>query len=133
MTEESKNPLEIRCSACGAPAEFDIIHQIYQCRYCGQKVDAKEPVERLKKWRALKRRHSGVNSGDIHPSVHICKNCGAEILIPEGEAVGRCEFCGGNLVRRAFTFHDNLPEVFIPFVLTEKGSVRAAYGMGSKK
>lgn len=120
MTEESKNPLEIRCSACGAPAEFDIIHQIYQCRYCGQKVDANEPVERLKKWRALKRRHSGVNSGDIHPSVHICKNCGAEILIPEGEAVGRCEFCGGNLVRRAFTFRDNLPEVFIPFVLTEK-------------
>ena len=54
MTEESKNPLEIRCSACGAPAEFDIIHQIYQCRYCGQKVDANEPVERLKKWRALK-------------------------------------------------------------------------------
>lgn len=94
-------------------AEFDIIHQIYQCRYCGQKVDANEPVERLKKWRALKRRHSGVNSGDIHPSVHICKNCGAEILIPEGEAVGRCEFCGGNLVRRAFTFRDNLPEVFI--------------------
>lgn len=120
MTEESKNPLEIRCSACGAPAEFDIIHQIYQCRYCGQKVDANEPVERLKKWRALKRRHSGVNSGDIHPSVHICKNCGAEILIPEGEAVGRCEFCGGNLVRRAFTFRDNLPEVFIPFVLTER-------------
>lgn len=49
MTEESKNPLEIRCSACGAPAEFDIIHQIYQCRYCGQKVDANEPVERFKK------------------------------------------------------------------------------------
>lgn len=72
MTEESKNPLEIRCSACGAPAEFDIIHQIYQCRYCGQKVDAKEPVERLKNGGHLKGAIPGETAGIfIHRSISV--------------------------------------------------------------
>lgn len=137
MAEEkgTKNPLEIRCAACGAPAEFDIIHQVYQCRYCGQKVDVSEPVEHLKKWRALKKLNSQVNGEDIHQSVHTCKNCGAEILIPEGEAGGRCEFCGGNLVRRIFTARDNLPEVLIPFILTEKEASErlAAWAIKNKR
>lgn len=53
MTEESK----IRWKYVVLPAnsaKFDIIHQIYQCRYCGQKVDANEPVERLKNGGHLK-------------------------------------------------------------------------------
>lgn len=52
--------------------------------------------------------------------IHSCSNCGAQVIIPAGEAMGHCEFCGGQFVRRAFATSDELPEVIIPFVLTEE-------------
>ena len=54
MTEESKIRWKYVVPPAEHSAEFDIIHQIYQCRYCGQKVDANEPVERLKNGGHLK-------------------------------------------------------------------------------
>jgi len=55
--------------------------------------------------------------------VHTCQNCGAQFLIPEGEGTGSCEFCGGKFARRAFAASE-LPEVIIPFVLTEEEARR---------
>ena len=37
-----KEILSIFCPSCGAPAKFDIIHQIYQCSHCGGKVQIED-------------------------------------------------------------------------------------------
>ncbi|MBQ1510648.1 MAG: hypothetical protein IIZ54_07130 [Selenomonadaceae bacterium] len=117
MSETKNHPLAVYCSCCGAPAEFDIVHQEYHCQHCGGTTDIQEPVQRLGEWRSAQRK-SILEGESTAEEVHACQNCGAQVLIPKGEAMGKCEFCGGKFARRAFAASE-LPEVIIPFVLTE--------------
>ncbi len=118
MSKAKRNPLAVYCSGCGAPAEYDIVHQEYHCRYCGGKTDIREPVRLLGKWRDARKKEILREKNAIEEK-SVCQNCGAEVIIPKGEAMGACEFCGGKFVRRAFVASE-LPEVIIPFVLTEE-------------
>ena len=117
MSETKDNPLAVYCSYCGAPAEYDIVHQEYHCRYCGGTTDIHEPVQRLGEWRDACKKEV-LKDKSVAEKKCVCQNCGAEVIIPSGEAMGNCEFCGGKFVRRAFAASE-LPEVIIPFVLTE--------------
>ena len=40
-----KDILAIYCPACGAPAQFDIVHQVYRCQYCGEQVSIEKARE----------------------------------------------------------------------------------------
>ena len=117
MAETKNNPLAVYCASCGAPAEYDIVHQEYHCRYCGGVTDVHEPVKRLGEWRDARKKEV-LRDKSVAEEKCVCQNCGAEVVIPEGEAMGNCEFCGGKFARRAFAASE-LPEVIIPFVLTE--------------
>ncbi|MBR1760323.1 MAG: hypothetical protein IJ741_03985 [Schwartzia sp.] len=117
MAETKNNPLAVYCSYCGAPAEYDIVHQEYHCGYCGGTTDIHEPVQRLGAWRDARKKEV-LRDKSVAEEKCVCRNCGAEVVIPEGEAMGNCEFCGGKFARRAFAASE-LPEVIIPFVLTE--------------
>ena len=117
MSETKNNPLAVYCSYCGAPAEYDIVHQEYHCGYCGGTTDIHEPVQRLGEWRDARKKEV-LQDQSVAEEIHVCQNCGAEVQIPAGEAMGNCEFCGGKFARRAFAASE-LPEVIIPFVLTE--------------
>ena len=117
MSETKNNPLAVYCSYCGAPAEYDIVHQEYHCGYCGGTTDIHEPVQRLGEWRDARKKEV-LRDKSVAEEKCVCQNCGAEVVIPEGEAMGNCEFCGGKFARRAFAASE-LPEVIIPFVLTE--------------
>ena len=116
---ENNHPLAIYCTACGAPAVYDIVKQDYHCKYCGARTDVKEPVKKLGAWRDAHRKSFFAEENSAE-GLHVCSNCGAEVMIPAGEATGKCEFCGGKFVRRDFAQSDELPEVIIPFVLTEE-------------
>ena len=117
MSETKNNPLAVYCSYCGAPAEYDIVHQEYHCGYCGGTTDIHEPVQRLGEWRDARKKEV-LKDKSVAEEKCVCQNCGAEVVIPQGEAMGNCEFCGGKFARRAFAASE-LPEVIIPFVLTE--------------
>lgn len=119
MNPTNSNPLAVYCSSCGAPASYDIVHQNYHCQYCGATTGIREPVQKLGEWRDAHRK-SILSPENTAEGLHACSNCGAQIMIPAGEAMGSCEFCGGQFVRRAFATSDELPEVIIPFVLTEE-------------
>ena len=126
--KENNQPWAVYCTSCGAPASFDIVHQDYHCHYCGARTDIKEPVKLLGQWRDAHRK-SFFEEENAAEGLHVCSNCGAEVIIPAGEAVGNCEFCGGQFVRRDFAKSDELPEVIIPFVLTE--GEKKSQGKGS--
>ncbi|WP_297966826.1 hypothetical protein [uncultured Anaerovibrio sp.] len=115
---ENNHPLAVYCKSCGAPANYDIVRQQYLCQYCGGVTDVKDPIMRLEKWRDA-RRKAILEGENADAEVHSCQNCGAQVIIPKGEAMGKCGFCGGKFARRAFGKSDELPEVIIPFVLTE--------------
>ena len=116
---DNNHPLAVYCKSCGAPANYDIIRQQYLCQYCGGVTDIKDPIMRLEQWRDA-RRKSILQGKNAAEEVHSCQNCGAQVIIPKGEAMGKCGFCGGKFARRAFGKSDELPEVIIPFVLTEE-------------
>ena len=101
MSETKNNPLAVYCSYCGAPAEYDIVHQEYHCGYCGGTTDIHEPVQRLGEWRDARKKEV-LKDKSVAEEKCVCQNCGAEVVIPEGEAMGNCEFCGGKFARRAF-------------------------------
>ena len=49
------SPLYIACQSCGAPAEFDIIHQNYHCQHCGAHTDVNTTLDFVKHWREQQR------------------------------------------------------------------------------
>ncbi|ORT98883.1 Primosomal protein N' (replication factor Y) - superfamily II helicase [Anaerovibrio sp. JC8] len=113
----NNHPLAVYCSSCGAPANYDIVKQQYLCQYCGGVTGVKEPLVQLQHWRDARRKNV-LRDEKAAEEVHSCLNCAAQVIIPKGEAMGKCDFCGGKFSRRAFVKSDELPELIIPFVLT---------------
>lgn len=114
------SPLYIACQSCGAPAEFDIIHQNYHCPNCGAATDVNTSLEFVKQWRS-RQRHKLMQAEGLAalPKESVCcDNCGAEVILPAGEATAKCDFCGGKLVRREFNQQEFFPELLIPFYIT---------------
>lgn len=115
-----KSPLYIACHSCGAPAEFDIIHQSYHCQHCGAHTDVDTTLEFVKKWRGEQRHKlkQAVTQQDLQAESVSCANCGAEVVLPAGEITAKCDFCGGKLVRKEFNQQEYFPEIIIPFYIT---------------
>ena len=115
-----KSPLYIACHSCGAPAEFDIIHQSYHCQHCSAHTDVDTTLEFVKKWREEQRHKlkQAVAQQDLQAESVSCANCGAEVVLPAGEITAKCDFCGGKLVRKEFNQQEYFPEIIIPFYIT---------------
>ena len=109
---------DIRCTSCGAPAKFDIVHQIYVCTYCGQHVGISDAQKQKQGFRKIQRGRLNDSIQNFSLFKGTCTGCGAEIIFEENEALASCAFCGNTLVRREYLKIDELPESIIPFALT---------------
>ncbi|NLJ94122.1 MAG: hypothetical protein GX326_01310, partial [Clostridiaceae bacterium] len=112
------NPILIRCKQCGSPTEFDVVTQNHNCQYCGATTTDKEGLKERNIWK--REHHIKVSSqaeiaGDVFFS---CGGCGAEVIVQSDKVIGKCEFCGGSLVRRSYAKSDNLPGIIVPFFIT---------------
>ena len=116
------SPLYIACQSCGAPAEFDIIHQNYHCQHCGAHTDVNTTLDFVQSWREQQRHRlqQSVTQQDLQAEIISCANCGAEVVLPAGEVTAKCDFCGGKLVRKEFNQQEYFPEIIIPFYITEQ-------------
>lgn len=114
-TNKSKNPFLVQCKSCGGPIGYDIAAQTYRCAYCGQIAP---PSEGEYNWKSLDK--EDVQEIPRETEVCECVSCGAKIIYEDDEASQTCEFCGGNLIRRAFCDDDSFPDFIIPFTITPK-------------
>lgn len=115
-----KEILSIFCPSCGAPAKFDIIHQIYQCSHCGGKVqieDARQEKIEFQKAQNEKLKKSAKN---FEMSTTSCSGCGATLVFEKNEALSKCEFCGRSLVRKDYVYDSKMPQNVIPFAITKE-------------
>ncbi len=104
------------CPSCGGEMNLDKDAAVYRCSSCGGEQPVSEEQElpwkelQKKSWEAVQREEE----------VAVCSSCGAKVLFKKDEASEQCEFCGGNLVNHTLQEEEELPQLIIPFVLTEE-------------
>lgn len=118
IKETFTNPFNIKCEGCGAPAEYDIIHQNYHCQFCGATTDLQAPQRALQRYRKLHAQELKANQQQDKCSKYNCPNCGAVVVLDNTEATANCGFCGTKMVNSKFIDSDAFPELIIPFKLT---------------
>ncbi|MBR4016158.1 MAG: hypothetical protein IKI88_08195 [Anaerotignum sp.] len=118
--EQKKSPLRIYCKSCGAEAGFDIIRQAYRCSYCGGLTGIQEAKKEVSEWRRLQKENTVARSGGQEMEEHSCPSCGGHFVFRQGEATETCVFCESKLLRAEFTESEQLPELVIPFFLTQE-------------
>ncbi len=114
-----KEILNIHCPQCGAPANFDIVHQVYECGYCGGTVKVEAALEEKKDYRDAQQKKMKKSAEAFALESASCSGCGATIVFEENEALSKCAFCGRSLVRKEYLYDAGLPESVIPFRLTK--------------
>jgi DNA-directed RNA polymerase subunit RPC12/RpoP len=114
------NPLTIHCGSCSSPAEFDIVRQNYLCGHCGARTDIGQALRAKKSWRDARQVRFHNEIGKLKETVYTCSSCGAKVVMGDREALSRCGFCDGKLVRREFLSEDSFPELVIPFQITQE-------------
>ncbi len=114
------NFADVHCPSCGAPAHFDIVSQQYLCAFCGSRVGIKDAIAQKQGFRAFRQKKIKESAGQYHLMRGTCTGCGAELVFPEGEAMTNCAFCGRALVRKEYISSEDLPELIIPFRITEE-------------
>ena len=112
-----KDPIRVTCEGCGAPLGFDILRQTYRCPHCGRNAEAREIDAQQIRWRTLRTEETVPRTAGT--AAYACSACGATVLFGEGEASGTCAFCGSRLIRKDLTSKMQIPDLIIPFFLTE--------------
>lgn len=115
----NRNVADIYCPGCGAPAHFDIRRQRYVCGYCGREVKINEALQQRKGFRQLHTSRMKDEALNYKLIKAECPGCGAEIVFEEGEALSDCAFCGKALVRTSYLYKEDMPEMIVPFRITE--------------
>ena len=118
------NFADVHCPSCGAPARYDIVSQQYFCHFCGSRVGIKEAIAQKQGFRKFRQQKILESAEKYHLMRGTCTGCGAEIVFPEGEAMSNCAFCGRTLVRKDYIASKELPELIIPFRITEEEAKR---------
>ena len=111
---------DIHCPKCGAPADFDIVKQMYVCGHCGGTVGISEAQKEKQGFRSLQREKLKENVKKYRLFRTSCSGCGAEVVFEENEALSGCPFCGRSLVRTEFLSSKNMPESIVPFGIIQK-------------
>ena len=111
---------DVRCLSCGAPAKYDVVRQSYVCAYCGGRVEVSQAQAQKQGFRQLQQEKIRTSADAFRLQRANCTGCGAQLIFEENEAQSSCAFCGRELVRKAYASSKELPEMILPFRLTEE-------------
>lgn len=129
---QSNNPLKVSCKNCGAPADFDIINQTYRCGYCGQMTGIQEVNAREMNWRLLQKNKIKAEFAGQQIEEHSCTSCGATVVFQAGEASEKCDFCNSKLIRKELSTPEQMPDLIIPFFITQEEAKQRLLDWGHK-
>jgi hypothetical protein len=111
---------DIHCPQCGAPADFDIVKQIYVCGHCGGTVGITEAQKEKQGFRSLQQEKLKNSAKKYRIFRTSCSGCGAEVVFEENEALSGFPFCERSLVRTEYLSSKEMPECVVPFGITQK-------------
>jgi ribosomal protein S27E len=111
---------DVHCTKCGAPTRYDILKRQYRCGYCGSEVEVKEAQAQKQGFRSIQQEKIKSSARNYQLMTANCSGCGATIVFEKGEAMSDCAFCGRALVRKEYLKAKELPELILPFRITEE-------------
>lgn len=114
-----KEILSVLCPNCGAPAKFDIVHQIYRCSHCGGKVKIEDARQKKLEFQKAQNEKLKESAKNFEMSTASCSGCGATLVFEKNEAISNCTFCGRSLVREDYVYDSRMPQNVIPFAVTK--------------
>ncbi|MCR5322857.1 MAG: hypothetical protein K6E85_06280 [Lachnospiraceae bacterium] len=124
--------LEYKCPCCAGKLEFDSTLQKVKCPFCDSEFEMSmfeqldealdSQVEENLDWQTSTVDTWGVDEG---MKSYSCKSCGAQIVMDETTAAGKCPYCDNPIVMTGNLSGDLKPELIIPFKLDKKAAKEA--------
>ncbi|MCR5330956.1 MAG: hypothetical protein K6E62_07185 [Lachnospiraceae bacterium] len=124
--------LEYKCPCCAGKLEFDSSLQKVKCPFCDSEFEMSmfeqldealdSQVEENLDWQTSTVDTWGVDEG---MKSYSCKSCGAQIVMDETTAAGKCPYCDNPIVMTGNLSGDLKPEMIIPFKLDKKAAKEA--------
>ena len=124
MTEEKLNEFggkqnsveteHVKCSGCGANMEFNPENQVLICPHCGNKVEFNTQTQ-AQEIDITAGFNSENNWQKDEATVFKCDNCGAQVVLNNGQTASSCPFCGTPHVQRAEELAGLKPNAVLPF------------------
>ncbi|MBR4391592.1 MAG: hypothetical protein IKT08_05765 [Bacteroidales bacterium] len=117
METTINNPLVIRCEYCGGDQYYDISKQKYCCSHCGAEASNADKKAEYRRWKRM--RQEVVLQDFAKVKNFSCPSCGAQTMATGDDVSAQCPFCQNTMIDAAFS-DDNLPEVILPFKITQE-------------
>ena len=99
----------MKCPNCNGTLYFNIKEQKLKCRHCSAVFDVDDYCQN--------------NAADEiwfeDARFYTCKNCGAELICDDSEAVVYCNYCGSEQLRESEMQGVNEPKKIIPFKISK--------------
>ncbi len=122
-----KNRLDasfIKCERCGGNMIFDPQTQALKCERCGSIEDFEKNT--LVNERDIEKGFDEAEQWNNEASLFRCENCGAEVVLKNGDVAADCPFCGTPHVVKCDELPGIKPHAVYPFVLTEEQAAEKA-------
>ena len=109
----------VKCPGCGANMVFDPDEQMLVCGHCGTKQSFENilPAEELDLLSGMDKSKQWDESEAV---VFSCDNCGAKVVLSQGETAKSCPFCGTAHVQKTEELAGLKPNALIPFGFGEE-------------
>lgn len=123
----SENKLEasfIKCDRCGGNMTFDPQTQGLKCAHCGA-VESFEKNTRVCE-QDIEKGFDEAESWQDEAKLFRCENCGAQVVLKNGEVAASCPFCGTPHVVESEELPGIKPTAVYPFVFTEPQAAEKA-------
>ncbi len=96
----------MKCPNCGGVLYFDIDSQQLKCDHCDSTFDPGT--------------YSDKNEAEKSGRVYTCRNCGAQLITMDEEAVTYCSYCGFEAVFEGRLEEAGYPRRIIPFLISRQ-------------
>ena len=122
----------IKCEGCGSNMVFNPDSQVLCCPHCGSEK-AFGKVEFAKEKSLIDDMASEPDWSKDFVGVFGCENCGAKVVLKQGETATFCPFCGTSHVRATDELAGIKPHALIPFGFGVEKAVNYAKEWAKKR
>ncbi len=122
----------VKCPGCGSNMIFDPDEQMLVCEHCGTKqgFENKVTAEELDLLSGLADSRQWESD---EATVFSCDNCGAKVVLKQGETAKICPFCGTSHVQKTEELAGLKPNALIPFAFGDEKAVSFSKNWAKKR